>query len=202
MSLAAELGLNNVVAYKMDAGKCVLGRPNNAHAQGQEQGQGQQRESCVDAPPAAPNGPCGEEGAGQEQPNAKVQARVARKRAAAAARGATATRKKQPPAYAQQQGAGAGEMGGKVEGEQAGGEVTTPANACAQGSGECSGPMPAAPAATLPPILLPPPPPGFEAESFDCVLLDAPCSALGLRPRLNQQATTTYLKQVRVRVCL
>jgi methyltransferase NSUN6 len=25
---------------------------------------------------------------------------------------------------------------------------------------------------------------GFEPESFDCVLLDAPCTALGLRPRL------------------
>ncbi len=24
---------------------------------------------------------------------------------------------------------------------------------------------------------------GFPPESFDCVLLDAPCSALGLRPR-------------------
>ncbi|KAJ9529865.1 hypothetical protein QJQ45_022265, partial [Haematococcus lacustris] len=38
-------------------------------------------------------------------------------------------------------------------------------------------------------------PPEFEPESFDCVLLDAPCSALGLRPRLHQGATLQYLRQ-------
>ncbi|KAJ9529721.1 hypothetical protein QJQ45_014495 [Haematococcus lacustris] len=38
-------------------------------------------------------------------------------------------------------------------------------------------------------------PPEFEPESFDYVLLDAPCSALGLRPRLHQGATLQYLRQ-------
>lgn len=41
-------------------------------------------------------------------------------------------------------------------------------------------------------------PTGFPPESFDAVLLDAPCSALGLRPRLVQSATPLYLTQVRV----
>jgi hypothetical protein len=41
-----------------------------------------------------------------------------------------------------------------------------------------------------------PAPAGFEPESFDAVLLDAPCSGLGLRPRLTQSATLTYLRQV------
>ncbi|GIL88736.1 hypothetical protein Vretifemale_16585 [Volvox reticuliferus] len=35
----------------------------------------------------------------------------------------------------------------------------------------------------------------YPPESFDYVLLDAPCSALGLRPRLQQQSDALYLRQ-------
>ncbi|WIA32337.1 hypothetical protein OEZ86_003175 [Tetradesmus obliquus] len=35
--------------------------------------------------------------------------------------------------------------------------------------------------------------PGFAPESFDAVLLDAPCTALGLRPRLLQQQQLSLL---------
>jgi hypothetical protein len=35
--------------------------------------------------------------------------------------------------------------------------------------------------------------PGFPPESFDAVLLDAPCTALGLRPRLLQQHRLSLL---------
>ncbi|KAG2427328.1 hypothetical protein HXX76_012523 [Chlamydomonas incerta] len=38
-------------------------------------------------------------------------------------------------------------------------------------------------------------PGSFPPESFDALLLDAPCSALGLRPRLQQQAGALYLRQ-------
>jgi hypothetical protein len=34
---------------------------------------------------------------------------------------------------------------------------------------------------------------GFPPASFDCVLLDAPCTALGLRPRLQQALTLPQL---------
>lgn len=37
--------------------------------------------------------------------------------------------------------------------------------------------------------------PGFAPKSFDYILVDAPCSALGLRPRLLQTATLNYLHQ-------
>ena len=37
---------------------------------------------------------------------------------------------------------------------------------------------------------------GFPVESFDKVLLDGPCSALGLRPRLEQNMTFEYLKGI------
>ena len=37
---------------------------------------------------------------------------------------------------------------------------------------------------------------GFPIESFDKVLLDGPCSALGLRPRLEQNMTFEYLKGI------
>ena len=37
---------------------------------------------------------------------------------------------------------------------------------------------------------------GFAAESFDYILLDAPCSALGLRPRLTHHTTLPQLQQV------
>lgn len=43
---------------------------------------------------------------------------------------------------------------------------------------------------------------GFPPASFDAVLLDAPCSALGLRPRLVQAATRLYLYQVCLLVCV
>eukprot|EP00198_Chlamydomonas_reinhardtii_P009746 XP_001699083.1 predicted protein [Chlamydomonas reinhardtii] len=49
-------------------------------------------------------------------------------------------------------------------------------------------PEPAAAAASAQPGCFPP-------ESFDALLLDAPCSALGLRPRLQQQAGALYLRQ-------
>ncbi|GLI66565.1 hypothetical protein VaNZ11_010453 [Volvox africanus] len=38
-------------------------------------------------------------------------------------------------------------------------------------------------------------PTAYPPESFDHVLLDAPCSALGLRPRLQQQSGALYLRQ-------
>jgi len=41
-------------------------------------------------------------------------------------------------------------------------------------------------------------PAGFSPGSFDHVLVDAPCSALGLRPRLLQTATLQYLRQCAV----
>jgi methyltransferase NSUN6 len=44
-------------------------------------------------------------------------------------------------------------------------------------------------------VCVDPYPDGFEAESFDRVLLDAPCSALGLRPRLNVAQTLQELEQ-------
>jgi 16S rRNA C967 or C1407 C5-methylase (RsmB/RsmF family) len=47
-----------------------------------------------------------------------------------------------------------------------------------------------------------PAPAGFEPESFDAVLLDAPCSGLGLRPRLTQSATLAYLRQVGWGCCI
>jgi 16S rRNA C967 or C1407 C5-methylase (RsmB/RsmF family) len=47
-------------------------------------------------------------------------------------------------------------------------------------------------AAALPPPL-PDGGPPFAEASFDAILLDAPCSALGLRPRLSQQVTATAL---------
>ena len=37
---------------------------------------------------------------------------------------------------------------------------------------------------------------GFPVESFDKVLLDGPCSALGLRPRLQQDMSFEYLKGI------
>ena len=37
---------------------------------------------------------------------------------------------------------------------------------------------------------------GFPAESFEYILLDAPCSALGLRPRLTHHTTMAELRQV------
>lgn len=43
-----------------------------------------------------------------------------------------------------------------------------------------------------------PVPAGFPPCSFDHVLVDAPCSALGLRPRLLQAATLEYLRQCAV----
>jgi len=39
---------------------------------------------------------------------------------------------------------------------------------------------------------------GFHKESFDYILLDAPCSAMGLRPRLVQEATLESLRQAAV----
>ncbi|EFJ43347.1 hypothetical protein VOLCADRAFT_43107, partial [Volvox carteri f. nagariensis] len=41
----------------------------------------------------------------------------------------------------------------------------------------------------------PRPAPSFPPEYFDHILLDAPCSALGLRPRLQQQSSAAYLRQ-------
>lgn len=35
----------------------------------------------------------------------------------------------------------------------------------------------------------------FEAESFDYVLLDGPCSAMGIRPRLSQRTSLRELQQ-------
>ena len=37
---------------------------------------------------------------------------------------------------------------------------------------------------------------GFPPESFEYILLDAPCSALGLRPRLTHHVTLSELNQV------
>ena len=37
---------------------------------------------------------------------------------------------------------------------------------------------------------------GFPPESFEYILLDAPCSALGLRPRLTHDVTLAQLTQV------
>ena len=37
---------------------------------------------------------------------------------------------------------------------------------------------------------------GFPPESFEYILLDAPCSALGLRPRLSHHTTILDLMQV------
>jgi len=37
---------------------------------------------------------------------------------------------------------------------------------------------------------------GFEPESFDHVLLDPPCSALGLRPRLTHEWTLPSLMRM------
>lgn len=48
-----------------------------------------------------------------------------------------------------------------------------------------------APTANIPRI---PKSAGFSAESFDAVLLDAPCSALGLRPRLHFPHTLEELQ--------
>lgn len=43
--------------------------------------------------------------------------------------------------------------------------------------------------------LLSPSPPCFELESFDYILVDAPCSALGLRPRLHHSHDLKELKR-------
>jgi hypothetical protein len=157
---------------------------------------------------------------GAEVGAAKVKARAARKLAARLARGLEPVplrRQKRPltggdPAAAGQQWVGAGDGGRPSPAGQCGSSCGVPDTAGledevreASSFGRCCSDTSAhvvdvvqqtqPTSSSQLPLLRLPSPLGFEPSSFDRILLDAPCSALGLRPRLLQPATMTHLWQ-------
>ncbi|KAF5841976.1 hypothetical protein DUNSADRAFT_9857 [Dunaliella salina] len=181
-SLANELGLTIIQAFRMDATRAVLlEKRSRGKQQEQQQGGGQltpeeweqqQQRLAVSA------------AAGAE----KVQKRAARKHAARVLRGFEQSGPKasaaQPPIQDhhnhQQQQQQQQQEPSRLEGHESG---SAHAAAAVQHQHEVAPPA------------LQASPEGFPPESFDAVLLDAPCSALGLRPRLVQSATPLYLAQ-------
>jgi hypothetical protein len=204
MSLAAELGCTCVRAYRMDAGKAVLkpqrgdsggggiedgltesnskhvGKASPSMPSGIQQAQGQQQQQCADGD--SMRGCDGTECSKADPAVSKAEARLARKRAARVARGL-------PPNPGKLSRSSDRNAASTVQTAHA------PHTACgapqeAQGTAQQLAQVPDQAHVSAAP-------PGFESESFDYVLLDAPCSALGLRPRLLQSATLKYLWQVR-----
>ncbi|GAX74807.1 hypothetical protein CEUSTIGMA_g2254.t1 [Chlamydomonas eustigma] len=159
-SLAQELGITIIKAYKMDATKAVLKQasPHNqvivtaapAERDHEDQPSVNGHEATAGLEGGLEGGPDSDEklgglGHARKEGSEKILKRRKRKEAASIARGASIPQR------------------GDME------NVTS-----------CSSP------------------PGFPPCSFDHVLVDAPCSALGLRPRLLQTASLPYLKQCAV----
>jgi len=170
MSLANELGLTIIQAFKMDATRAVL--PEETSSRGKQQQQQQQQDGLTP-----------EEREQQQQRLAasaaagaeKIRKRAARKHAARVLRGFE--QPAPPPIHDQQQQ----QQQPQLQGQDTG---------FAQHAATAVHPQ-----HTEAPPALQTSPAGFLPESFDAVLLDAPCSALGLRPRLVQSATPLYLVQ-------
>lgn len=176
-SLAAELGVSDVVeAHKADATKLLpplhLGKP----ADGAQTG-------AADSAATAPehSGDCrrkGKAGDDEDEATARLQdVAAAHGRYSGAADSAASSsplQSSQAPNKPADSAASA-----KVARR----EATRLANCLKRGL-----PPPLPLATSLPPA------PTFAPESFDAILCDAPCSALGLRPRLLQPATLPLLR--------
>lgn len=200
LSLAREMGATCVHALKMDATRAVLppSASNGINA------------TSSGAPITASDG--GPAEAAMEQREAAMEQRQAGGRVAEAA--AAPPSDPQPAAAAPPAKASSASTSGAAEPVPAG---AAPIPAAAASTAAVPGPglslklqqrtqrrlnSMAARGITPPPselrkagLLAGPTCAGFEAESFDFILLDAPCTATGLRPRLVQPLTLAAVRQ-------
>ena len=176
MSLSRELGLSCIKAYKMDATKAVLRTDTEATTASYTNDGGMQRGERAQDAFEAGKGENGQDKSGDGVSQEQVQDGAPE----GSSPGAEKVLKRQ-----QRKAAAAAARGHRQQRAQR----------IASSSGVSGNDRRQAAPASLAEAAAPS---GFPPSSFEYILVDAPCSALGLRPRLLQTATVAYLRQCAV----